>query len=167
MLVLDQVSKYVVASNFELNQPWYPFSFLKPLFSITYIHNTGAAFGMLQNQNLLFTIIAIVVVIVILVYVRSTPQPDLLIALALGLQLGGACGNLVDRLRFGYVTDFLYVKYWAISNVADICITTGVLLLAYQLIFRTQQSTPAQPTSTTSTAATPPTADGTTKSEIA
>ncbi len=140
IIVLDQVSKYLVATHLVLNEPRYIVPFLKPFFALTYIHNTGAAFGILQNQNLLFSIIAIVVIAIILVYVRSTPQPDLLIALTLGLQLGGAGGNLIDRLRYGYVIDFIYVKYWAISNVADICISLGVVLLGYYLIFRMPQS---------------------------
>ena len=145
VLVADQASKYVVATNFALNEPWYPFSFLKPLFAIMYIQNTGAAFGILQNQNLFFSIVAIIVIVVIVYYVRTTPKIDLLIALSLGLELGAACGNLVDRIRVGYVVDFLYVKYFAVSNVADVCVTSGVILLAYYLIFRMPATPPAEP----------------------
>ena len=136
ILLLDQVTKYLVATHLELDQPWYPFAFLKPIFSLTYIHNTGAAFGILRNQNLFFTIVAFVVIIGILVYLRSTPNPDLLLSLSLALMLGGACGNLLDRLHYSYVIDFLYLKYWAISNVADICISSGVVLLGYYMLFR-------------------------------
>jgi signal peptidase II len=141
VFIVDQVTKYIVAANFALNEPWYPISFLKPLFAIMYIQNTGAAFGILQNQNLFFTIVGIIVICVILVYLRTTPQIDLIIALGLGLELGATFGNLADRVRFGYVTDFLYVKYFAVSNVADVCVTTGVLLLAYYLIFRVPAET--------------------------
>lgn len=153
VLVIDQISKYLVVTNLELNQSWYPFAFLKPLFALTYIHNTGAAFGILQNQNVFFATIACIVIIIILYYVRTTPQPDLLVAFSLGLQLGGASGNLVDRIRQGYVVDFLHVKFWAISNVADMSISLGVVLLAYYLIFRApqaeseQKSTPPAPPS--------------------
>ncbi len=136
VVVLDQVSKYLVVSHLTLNEPWYPFSFLKPIFALTYIHNTGAAFGLLQNQNLFFTVVAIVVIAVIVYYVRSEQQLDPIIALALALQLGGAAGNLIDRLRQGYVVDFLHLSFWAISNVADVCISAGVALLAYHLVFR-------------------------------
>jgi len=136
VVIIDQISKYLVSTHLTLNESWYPFPFLEPLFALTYIHNTGAAFGLLQNQNLFFTIIAIVVISVIVYYVRSEQKIDPVIALALALQLGGATGNLIDRLRQGYVVDFLHLSFWAISNVADVCISTGVVLLAYHLIFR-------------------------------
>jgi signal peptidase II len=156
VLILDQASKDIVTTRFELNQPWYPISFLRPLFSITYIQNTGAAFGILQNQNLFFTIVAIVVIAVILVYVRTTPQTDPLIALSLGLQLGGAGGNLIDRLHQGYVTDFLYVQHYAISNIADVCISVGVALLAFQLLFHTPSATQSRPAPAAGSAAPAP-----------
>lgn len=165
VFVVDQVTKYIVAANFALNEPWYPFSFLKPIFAIMYIENSGAAFGILQNQNLFFTIVAIVVIIVILVYLRSTPQIDLIIALGLGLELGATCGNLADRIRFGYVVDFLYVKYWAVSNIADVCVTTGVVLLAYYLIFRAPAATPIAATPQAPVAPPPP-VDDTPRPEI-
>lgn len=147
VLILDQVSKYVVSSNLDLNQSWYPFAFLKSFFAITYIHNTGAAFGILQNQNLFFTIIAIVVICVILYYLRTTPQSAPLIAFSLGLQLGGAFGNLIDRITLGYVIDFIHVSYFAISNVADASISLGCALLAYHLIFRASRLAPADASS--------------------
>jgi signal peptidase II len=138
VFVLDQVSKYLVATYLVLNEPWYVVPFLRPIFALTYIRNTGAAFGIFQNQNLFFSIVAIIVIIVILVYVRSTPRPELLVAFSLGLQLGGAFGNLVDRLRHGYVIDFLHLNFWAISNVADMSISLGVVLLGYFMIFKAQ-----------------------------
>jgi signal peptidase II len=153
VVVLDLASKYLVTSNLELNAFYWPIPFLQPFAGLVYIHNTGAAFGMLQNQNLFFTAIAIVVVSVIVYLVRTTPQPDPILALSLGLLLGGACGNLIDRLRYQYVVDFIYVTRFAISNVADFCITVGVILLAFYLLFRSQSphasnklAAPAQPT---------------------
>jgi signal peptidase II len=97
-------------------------------------------------MNLFFTIVAIIVSTVILLYVRSTPPPDRLIAFTLGLQLGGALGNLIDRLRYGYVIDFLHLKYWAISNVADVSISLSVVLLGYHLIFRSHPENKVEPT---------------------
>lgn len=143
VIILDQISKYLVVTFLTLNQPWYPFSFLKPVFALTYIQNTGAAFGLLQNQNLFFSVVAIVVIAVIVYYVRSEQHVDPVIALALALQLGGAAGNLIDRLRQGYVVDFLHLSFWAISNVADVCISAGVVLLAYHLLFRAPSAQPA------------------------
>jgi signal peptidase II len=162
---LDQISKFIVSSTLTLNEPWYPFSFLKPFFALTYIRNTGAAFGILQNQNLFFTIVAIIVITVILFYIRSTPQPDLLIALSLGLQLGGAAGNLIDRLHYGYVIDFLHLNFWAISNVSDVSISLGTVLLAYHLIFRMQPDAPVEHTAASPDAPIAPPADSTAKTE--
>ena len=157
VFVLDQISKFVISTHFELDSAWFPIPFLKSLFGITYIHNTGAAFGILPNQNLVFSIIALIVVVVIVVYVRRNPNIDLLLAISLGLLLGAASGNLVDRVRYGYVVDFLYVKYWAVSNVADVCITTGVILLAYYLI--THADKPAATQAASAQPAVPPTED--------
>jgi signal peptidase II len=156
VFLVDQVSKYLVATYLEVDQPWYPFAFLKPIFSLTYIHNTGAAFGILQNQNLFFSVVAIIVIAIIVVYLRSTPQPDVLVAVSLALQLGGACGNLADRLRYGYVTDFLYIQHFAVSNFADMCISLGVVLLGYHLIFRMQQVDNGQTTPPDSSSAAVP-----------
>ena len=142
--VLDRVSKHLVSIYLVLNEPWYPLPFLKPIFGLTYIHNTGAAFGIFQNQNLFFIIVAIIVITVIVLYVRTTPRLDALIAFSLALQLGGACGNLTDRLLVGYVTDFLHLKYFAISNVADVCISLGTVLLGYHLVFRARSLAEAE-----------------------
>jgi signal peptidase II len=138
VVVLDQVSKYLVTNNLDLNAFYWPIPFLQPFAGLVYIHNTGAAFGMLQNQNLFFTAVAIIVVSVIVYLVRTTPQLDPMLAVSLGLLLGGACGNLIDRLRYQYVVDFIYVTRFAISNVADACITLGVVLLAVYLLFRSK-----------------------------
>lgn len=136
VVVLDQISKYLVSTRLPLNERWNPIEWLRPIITLTYIHNTGAAFGILQNQNLFFTVVAITVITVIVFYLRSAPEQDTLVAIALGLQLGGAIGNLLDRLRYGYVIDFIHLQFWAISNVADVSISAGVLLLAYHLLFR-------------------------------
>ena len=82
----------------------------------------------------------------------------------MGSRIRNACGNLVDRIRFGYVVDFLYVKYFAVSNVADVCVTSGVILLAYYLIFRLPATTPQDATPATP-AVPPPPVDDSAKSE--
>jgi signal peptidase II len=160
VVVLDQASKYLVTSNLDLNAFYWPIPFLRPFAGLVYIHNTGAAFGILQNQNLFFTAIAIVVICVILYLVRTTPRLDPILAFSLGLLLGGACGNLIDRLRYQYVVDFIYVSRFAISNVADACLTLGVVLLGFYLIFHGQSTRsthqPAVPTQPTSSAADEP-----------
>ncbi len=108
-----------------------------PFFDLVVVHNTGAAFGFLSQaggwQNVFFVAVAIVISTVILVMTYRLGAKDRLLAVALMLVLGGALGNLVDRLRFGYVVDFLDVYYqawhWPAFNVADSAITIGALLL--------------------------------------
>lgn len=102
--------------------------------SLTYTCNRGAAFGVLANETLLFVLIAIVVIGVIMAYFRFLPANRPWLRLSLGLQLGGALGNLIDRLRQGYVVDFIAVKSFPVFNVADSCIVVGVIILAFHLL---------------------------------
>ncbi len=100
----------------------------------TYVENRGAAFGLLQDQTIFFVFVGIVVVGVIAASYRYLPRSGFLVHLALGLQLGGAVGNLIDRIRQGYVVDFVDFGYrsnwWPVFNVADSAILLGVALLA-------------------------------------
>lgn len=110
---------------------------LAPFFKFSLAFNTGAAFSFLASaggwQNLFFVGIAIVVSIVILIMIRRLGSSDVQVAVALTLVLGGALGNLIDRMRLGYVVDFIDVHYqswhWPTFNVADSAITVGAILL--------------------------------------
>jgi signal peptidase II len=133
-LAADQFTKYLVVSNLELYESWVPIPALARWFDIHYVANTGAAFGLFQNGGLFFVIVAIVVSLVILFYYRYLPDGQWLIRVSLGLQLGGALGNLIDRLRVGHVIDFLNFQVWPVFNVADSSIVCGVLLLAFLLL---------------------------------
>ncbi|MFN3307885.1 MAG: signal peptidase II, partial [Anaerolineales bacterium] len=90
----------------------------------------GAAFGILQGFGGIFMVLAIVVALMIFVYFPQVPRRDWSLRLALGLQLGGALGNLIDRLRQGYVTDFISVGTFPVFNIADSSISIGVAVLA-------------------------------------
>jgi signal peptidase II len=100
----------------------------------TYVENRGAAFGLLQDQTAFFVFVGVLVVGVIAASYRYLPRSGIRLHLALGLQLGGAIGNLVDRIRQGYVVDFVDFGYrsnwWPVFNVADSAIVVGVALLA-------------------------------------
>lgn len=108
---------------------------------LTFVMNRGAAFGVLQNQNALFVVVSGVVIAVIIGSYRYSPIRSPLLNLALGLQLGGAVGNLIDRLRLGYVVDFVDVGVWPVFNVADSAIVIGVGILAFHLL-RSPKPTP-------------------------
>jgi signal peptidase II len=135
VLLLDQLTKAVVVSRFELfdRLPVLPF------FDLGRWHNTGAAFSMLADaggwQNWFFAAVAVGVSAVLLWWYRQVPRGRVLVPLSLALVLGGAIGNLVDRLTYGYVVDFvlLYWRDWAYPafNVADAAITSGVGGLLY------------------------------------
>ena len=107
------------------------------IFSITLVHNTGAAFGIFRDQAAFFVIISGLAIASILTYIiRSGTKSSFLRNIALSLVLGGAVGNLIDRLRFGYVIDFLDFKVWPVFNIADSAITIGAFLLIISLCTR-------------------------------
>ncbi len=124
---VDQVSKWVIVTSLELREHWVPLSALEDIFDITYTRNTGAAFGLGQEFGNVFLVIAVVVVGVILYYYR-TLEANWVIRVALGLMMGGAIGNAVDRVFRGYVVDFLHLHGWPIFNVADSVVVLGVAL---------------------------------------
>ena len=132
-VILDQGSKLVIAGSMQLYQS-IP---IMPYFNLTYVHNTGAAFSFLSEaggwQRWFFAGLAFVISIVIAVWLARLKQHETLLAVALSLVLGGAIGNLIDRLAYGYVIDFLDVYYqtwhWPAFNIADSAITLGVILM--------------------------------------
>ena len=132
-LVLDQVSKWAIDSSMQLYQS-IP---LVPYFNLTYLRNTGAAFSFLSEaggwQRWFFAGLAIVISAVIGVWLARLKEHETVLAVALSLVLGGAIGNLIDRLAYGYVIDFLDVYYqtwhWPAFNIADSAITLGVILM--------------------------------------
>jgi len=130
VLVLDQITKAIVARSMTL----YESIPLLPFFSLTYVRNTGAAFGLLGGlppavRLPLFCLVTIGAVFALMSYLRDLKPGESLIAIALGGILGGAAGNLVDRIRFHEVVDFLHLHYggfdWPMFNVADSAITVG------------------------------------------
>ena len=132
-VILDQASKLAIAGSMHLYQSIQ----IVPYFNLTYVHNTGAAFSFLSEaggwQRWFFAGLALVISVVIAVWLARLKQHETLLAVALSLVLGGAIGNLIDRLAYGYVIDFLDVYYqtwhWPAFNIADSAITLGVMLM--------------------------------------
>jgi len=129
LIALDQLTKNLVRENLALNEYWMPVEWLEPYLRVVNWHNTGAAFGIFQGMNSIFMVLAFVIIGLILVYFPMIPTEDKFFRLALSLQLAGAAGNLIDRLYRGYVTDFISVGRFPVFNVADSCITMGVVVL--------------------------------------
>ena len=127
VFLADQVSKFLVRHFIEFRESVPEEGF----FRLTHTYNTGSAFGLFQDQNFPLILISIVGISVLLFIYRGQRRPSLLLRLSLALQMGGAVGNLVDRLRLGHVTDFVDVGAWPIFNVADASIVVGLVLLAW------------------------------------
>jgi signal peptidase II len=132
-LILDQASKLAVDGSMQLYQSIQ----IMPYFNLTYVHNTGAAFSFLSEaggwQRWFFAGLALVISVAIAFWLTRLKKHETLLAVALALVLGGAVGNLIDRLVYGYVIDFLDVYYqdwhWPAFNIADSAITLGVVLM--------------------------------------
>ena len=129
ILVVDQYTKWLVRENIALGEAWSPWPWLMPYARIVNWYNTGVAFGMFQGMGWIFSIVAVIVSIAIVYYYPRVPAADWTLRLAMGLQMGGALGNLIDRVIQGHVTDFVSVGNFAVFNVADSCITIGVIVL--------------------------------------
>jgi signal peptidase II len=123
---LDQLSKYIVSNTMETGQS---IAVIRNFLYITYLRNPGAAFGMLPYRTVFFIIVTILVIGFIIYYYRTLPPGFSLLRFGLALQLGGALGNLVDRLRGTYVIDFIDVTIFPpIFNLADTAIVIGIIL---------------------------------------
>ncbi len=141
VFALDQLTKTLVIRYIPLYQSWEPIPGLGRLLLFSHTINSGAAFGIFSNGGNIFMVIALLVAAAIIYYVAQSPHMPWLMRLSLGLQLGGALGNMWDRVRHGAVTDFVDIGFWAIFNIADASIVIGVLLLAYWMW---QEDTKAQ-----------------------
>jgi signal peptidase II len=139
IILLDQLSKYLIRQNLAFGEIWPQGHWITPFARLVNWQNTGAAFGMLPQFSLVFTILPFIVSGVIIYYFPRIPRSDWVLRLALSLQLGGAVGNLIDRLTYGYVTDFISLHRFAVFNVADAAISIGTALLAVTLLYREWQ----------------------------
>jgi signal peptidase II len=133
VLLVDQATKWLAQSYLaRVPDQSIPIA-AGDLLRLTYVANRGAAFGILQDQTLFFVVVGLAVIGVIVASDLYFPVNGALLNLALGLQLGGAFGNLLDRVRYGYVVDFVDVAIWPVFNVADSAIVIGVSILVLRL----------------------------------
>lgn len=131
VLVLDQITKLWAINS--LKSIGYV-SVIPKIFHLTYVENRGAAFGMLQNQKAFFVITTTLIIIGITFFLFKNKKLFPSVKLGLGLIMGGAIGNLIDRIRFSYVVDFFDFRIWPVFNIADISIVVGGLLISYIII---------------------------------
>lgn len=148
---LDQLTKYLASANLEYGRPVE----LLPVFDLTLLHNTGAAFSFLAGaggwQRWLFALLAAVVSIVLVVWLKRLKAHETWLAIALALVLGGALGNLYDRVVLGYVVDFISVHYqryyFPAFNLADSAITVGAIMLIIDTLWFSRRSVAEGPAS--------------------
>lgn len=131
ILILDQLSKFIVTRTLPFSQP---VPVVKGFFYLTYVYNQGAAFGILKNQLPLLIITSVVAIGLICYNLKDGAGKRSLSNIALGMILAGAVGNLIDRLFFGHVIDFLDFRVWPVFNVADSSITVGACVLGWLLL---------------------------------
>lgn len=124
VVLLDQLSKYLMRTSFLVNRQ---IIFIRGLFNLTLVQNTGAGFGFFQGRNSWLIVISLVVITFILFNYKKIKFEDKLLFFSTALVLSGAIGNLLDRLILGYVVDFLDFIYWPAFNLADICVSIGVV----------------------------------------
>jgi signal peptidase II len=136
IIVLDQTAKYL-ASVYLKPTPSQTVPLIKGVFHLTYAENRGAAFSILQNKRTLFIVVTVMFIIFAVYYLLRHRNENILVKISLSMILSGAIGNLIDRVRFGYVVDFMDFRLinFPIFNIADCGVVIGSILLGYYLIF--------------------------------
>ncbi len=126
IVFLDQITKFLIKQNFQLNQS---IPIIKNILHLTYITNTGSAFGLFKGLNVFFILFSIIVIILIFYYLNKIKENEKALLFAIGLLLGGTIGNLIDRVFYGVVTDFIDFRIWPVFNLADSAVSISVILL--------------------------------------
>ena len=132
VVIVDRLTKFILFRNLSEGES---IRVVPGLFHITLVLNSGAAFGLFKDCGAFFAIASILAIVLISIYICRGGCKDLLMLAALGFVLGGAAGNLIDRILFGYVIDFLDFRIWPVFNIADASITIGAFILALRLVF--------------------------------
>jgi signal peptidase II len=155
IVVLDQTSKYIIKSTMQLYDS---FDVIGSFFKITYIENAGMAFGIQMGSRTVFVALSILAAIIVFIYLLRMPNEQFLFRFSLALIMGGAIGNLIDRIAVGRVVDFLDVEFfdislpafnflfidfpgysltrWPVFNVADSAVTCGMILIFWHILFQ-------------------------------
>ncbi|MPM60960.1 Lipoprotein signal peptidase [bioreactor metagenome] len=132
VIIVDQWAKYYIEHTMTLGVS---IPIIQDIFHITYILNPGAAFGILEHQTELLVFIALIMVTALIYFYNRIPRTLKLLHFGLGLLAGGSIGNVIDRIRTGYVVDFFDFRIWPVFNIADIAIVCGVFSIIWTLIF--------------------------------
>ncbi|MEK6983541.1 MAG: signal peptidase II [Nanoarchaeota archaeon] len=126
IVLLDQFTKFFIKQNLQLNQS---IPIINNIFHLTYVTNTGSAFGLFKGFNAIFTAFSLIVIITIFYYLKRINKNEKILQFSVGLLLGGTLGNLIDRIIHGAVIDFLDFRVWPVFNVADSAVTISIAIL--------------------------------------
>lgn len=133
IVIIDYVLKILVINNLK---PISSVDVIPGLFSLKYVENKGAAFGMLSNARWIFILFTILVIVFLIVFLFLKKPASKLFNLSLILIIGGGLGNLIDRIFYGYVVDYLSISFFPpVCNFADYCVTIGAVILVIYLLF--------------------------------
>ncbi|MBI5417325.1 signal peptidase II [Candidatus Poribacteria bacterium] len=132
VILLDQGSKYYIKNTMFLGES---IPIITNIFHITFIYNSGGAFGLFQEKTMFFIIATSIAIVTLLIFYYLSPNNNVLLKTALALILGGAIGNLIDRVLYKEVVDFFDFRIWPIFNIADIAICCGMGLLILEIYF--------------------------------
>jgi signal peptidase II len=132
VVALDQLTKYLVIVYL---QPASTVPVINRFFYLTYVENTGAAFGILRDKTWLLSILTIVIIIAAILYIFKSRMLAPIVKISMALIVAGAMGNLIDRIRLGYVIDFFDFTVWPVFNIADISVVIGTAILVFILLF--------------------------------
>ena len=131
VFISDQITKYAVYKNMSLGES-IP---TEGIIRITYARNTGMAFSLFENFGIILLILSLIIASILIIYLFTIDKPRILIRVFSGLVVGGALGNILDRIRFGYVNDFIDVGWWPVFNIADSSITIAIGIYIFDSIF--------------------------------
>lgn len=141
IILIDQFTKYLVIINLKGKTSYI---IIKDFIRFTYVENYGAAFGILRYKRIFFVIVTLAVIVILLLFlIKYYGKLNLFMKVGTGLLLGGAIGNFIDRVRFGYVVDFISMKFlnkyeFAVFNIADTAIVVGTIIILFMILFDKQ-----------------------------
>lgn len=132
IIAVDQFTKNLAVTHLMNNAD---VTVIQRFLSFTYVENLGIAFGMFKNQRLFFIISTIIIAAVVLFFIFKTYKKNIFIGICLSLIFGGAIGNLIDRIRLGYVVDFIHFRFFPpVFNIADSAIVVGAIFLSIAIV---------------------------------
>lgn len=136
LIAADQIIKYFIHNNMLLGNH-YPL--IEDFLYLTYIRNTGIAFGLFKNNNLFMIIVISIIILILLYFYNKEEKKVFTLSISVTLLVSGAIGNLIDRVFYGYIIDYINFTFWPAFNLADSLIVIGSILLGIYLIFQVEE----------------------------